>query len=205
MHVVFPSKNDYAEDADVWDRILFEIPTVATLSAPKWLNFLKTFYVSERPTIDGTSVCEVSSVLDDALKNPYQLLIDPTVSDFRSGSHDIDMGVSRSVTRIKIEYSMDFTPLMNWLFARRRLSTSRDSETTIVENVMSHSHNSRHVRRRMESHQESRRLDHDYLFVSGGNLLGEYAYSTYSASWDRSFWTITTTNQSNQSMPGTAR
>lgn len=162
MHVLFPSKKGYTKNPEYFDNLLYFDPSTATKTAPQWLNFLNTFYSTGTPK-GGPSVCQTSSTPEEATDDPNALLINPTVSDFRNGFHDIDMEAARSVTSILIEYGTDFTPLLTGLSARRRLSAMRkqDNKSTTEEGsrAMSNSRYTRPSRRHMELLRERRRLD----------------------------------------------
>jgi len=57
MHVLFPFREDYQYQFESLDPLLFEDPATATLTAPKWLSFMKSFF-SDQTTLYGPSaVC----------------------------------------------------------------------------------------------------------------------------------------------------
>ena len=111
MSVFFPRQTEYKEQAEY----LFGDPTYATTAAPEWLNFLKTFYAAGTPPSGGTSVCGSSSIPDEAPEDSDALLINPTFSDFIDGTHQVESEVARSVTKVKVEYGGDATPLLETL------------------------------------------------------------------------------------------
>lgn len=207
MHVFFPTKAGYREQSEY----LFGNPSFATTVAPEWLRFLKTFYRIGTPSSDGTSVCgssstpisstPISATPDTAPANAL-LLINPTVSDFREGVHQIDMEVARSVSSVLIEYGTEVTSLFGR--RQRRLSAMRNTNSVAAKGDMAKSHRryDRRGRGRNDNHQEKRRVEEefDFVYLFSGDVLGEYEGSKYSATWDRSFWTIRSPTQSNEAI-----
>ncbi len=204
MHVFFPTKTGYREQSEY----LFGNPSFATTVAPEWLRFLKTFYTIGTPSNDGTSVCGSSSTPSSstpdsapANANPNALLINPTVSDFSGGIHQIDMEVARSVTFVSIEYGTEVTSLFG---RRRRLSVMRNTTSVAAQGnrATSHRRYDRRGRGRIENLQEKRRVEEegDFVYLFSGDVLGEYEGSKYSATWDRSFWTVRSQTQFNEAI-----
>lgn len=57
MHVLFPNPYIYFAEQQTLDEVLFLDPFIATLKAPNWLSFMKSFYFDETPWFGPSTAC----------------------------------------------------------------------------------------------------------------------------------------------------
>ncbi|CAJ1934845.1 unnamed protein product [Cylindrotheca closterium] len=185
MGVHFPSRKEFR--ANGLNFQVLESSRFATKTSPEWLDFLQTYYTSG--TVFG-SAGYCSSEL--ATANPPQeeqglLMVNPLVSGITNGAHDIETGVVKRVDSVFIEFGVELTAILGDGTRRRRLKETRSSRGSHSV-PMGKNADSRFLKH--EFNKQSRRLQggsDDYLYMYGGELVGSFSGSVYSASWDRQF------------------
>jgi hypothetical protein len=194
VHINWPTRRVYQDILERYPYYSYHLfdSTYATASAPNWLEFLENYYVSVLPsdTTDG-SVCTLGTSTSEEPESEGDLLMNPSV-EITSGGVEISAEITRGTDEVLVEYGTDMTPNLEEeerRLKRRILETVGSKKPlTIPSESMSHYH----PMKARSQRKASQRMDdsEDYFFVFGGDVLGDYEGSRYTAIWDRNFYIL---------------
>jgi len=120
---------------------------------------------------------------------PGQMLIGPELSKIQNGGYWLTTDITREVDEVFVEFGVDFGPRGRGLKqlshpSTTEAATSKETDARFVSRYST----IRPSLPRSRQASDQRRLRGDYFFVFGGNILGSYNQSTFSAFWDRRFY-----------------
>lgn len=188
MAILWPHLIMYKTKPKYYDNFLFNSSNIyATVDAPNWLKFLKTYYTIDTPQRNTTmSVCLNNIQNNIQPEDEDQLLLNPTVVVYPT-SAIYTSEITFETDYVRVKYGINLT---HQLSGNRRLKemVHRDMQYHNGSDIESDLYdiasvtNNRHSRRTQSS---------EFFYMYGGNMLVDYSLINVQASWDRKFYYLT--------------
>jgi hypothetical protein len=171
MHITWPHKAEYANNPDLWNQVLFENPDFMTNILPNFRAFLQWFLSSSPPNNHAQQAPSLCS------KSVVSTIIadDPNALILNATAYE---NTTTDYFTINAEISSNVTQM--WVEYGIDLSTP--------------------LRPFLREKGYTPR-DDEFLFLLGGDVVGEYNGSNFKAAWDQNFYflNVTSTNSSSSS------
>lgn len=186
MVIHWPYRLDYLFDAALYDNLLFNTSgPFATTVAPKWLDFLQSYYGSNTATEPKTtSVCTESVISAIEPKDENDLLLNPKIEEDTATDTVVwssDISYVADITTF--QYGVDLTKLAN-SGSRKLLQKKANAAGPKGDDAHSYSKLGRNRRPYYNRHLQ----DVDYYLQYGGNSFVNMDGPVASARWNKTFF-----------------
>lgn len=164
MHITWPHRAEYVVNPGLWDQVLFENPDFMTHILPNYRNFLKWYLSSAPPRASQQTVPSICS--------------QPVVSTLTADDPNaliIKATGLENTTSGKFEIDTEISPDVGQMWVEYGI----DLSTPLRPFLRDKGYTPR---------------DDEYLFLLGGDVIGDYNGSRYSAEWDQNFYFLNITS-----------
>lgn len=164
MHITWPHTGEFNENQDIWNQVLFDNEKYRTAIMPRYRALLQWFLVSSKPHSNPQG----TSICSVSMASDTTVAVDPNALIVSAtAEEDTDTGGFRVETKI----SADVTQV--WVEYGIDLTTP--------------------LRPFLRDKGYAPR-DDEFLFLLGGDVIGDYNGSIFLADWDQKFYFLNITS-----------